>query len=157
MGIEPRSHCQQHRVLTTTPCALELYYSVFNWTFLGQDLCQKLFLCNPRQIPYPWCKTCELEALWIFVLLILLSSDVHSNPGPAKPISEFSNGFPSLCNLNLNTLSKYNFNRLSLLQAHNTIFKYDMISLYETSQNKDIQVPEGIPPGYLYHPLNLTH
>ena len=117
-------------------------------------MCQKLILCNLRQILYPWCKFSELEALWIFVLLILLSSDVHPNPGPPQQTSEFSNGFLSFCNWNLNTLSKDNFSRVSLLQAHNTIFKYDIISLCETSLNDDIQVPEGLLPGYLYHPLN---
>ena len=103
---------------------------VFN---LGLDLCQKLIMSNYRQFFYPLCKTHELTAFWIFALLILLSSDVHPNPGPPPQSSEFSNGFLSFCNWNLNTLSKDNFSRVSLLQAHNTIFKYDIISLCETS------------------------
>ena len=124
---------------------------VFN---LGLNLCQKLIMSNYRQLFYPLCKTHELTAFWIFALLILLSSDIHPNPGPPPQSSEFSNGFLSFCNWNLNTLSKDNFSRVSLLQAHNTIFKYDIISLCETSLNDDIQVPEGILPGYQYHPLN---
>ena len=121
---------------------------------LGLDLSQKAFLCNYKNILHPWCDSYELSALWLFVLLIMLSSDVHPNPGPRQGSSEFSNGFLSFCNWNLNTLSKDNFCRVSLLEAHNTIFKYDIISLCETSLNEETPVPEGILPGYHYHPLN---
>ena len=66
----------------------------------------------------------EFSTFWIFYLLLLLSSDVHPNPGPNYNTNrDFSNGF---CNWNLNTLSKDNFNRISLLEAHNTIFNYDI-------------------------------
>ena len=65
-----------------------------------------------------------------------------------------SSGFFSFCNWNLNTLSKDNFNRVSLLEAHNAIFKYDIISLCETSLNDDISVPDNALPGYKFHPLN---
>ena len=116
---------------------------------LGLDLLHTL-LCNYNT----WCHNYELSALWIFALLILLSSDVHPNPGPPQSPPELSNGYLSFCNWNLNTISKDNFSRVSLLQAHNTIFKYDIISLCETSLNDSTQVPEGILPGYLYHPLN---
>ena len=43
---------------------------------------------------------------------------------------------------------------MSLLEAHNTIFNYDIISLCETSLSDDTPVPENILPGYLYQPLN---
>ena len=99
------------------------------------------------------CLNYEIAALWIFSLILLLSCDVHPNPGP-NGNQEFSTGFLSFCNWNLNTLSKDNFCRVSLLEAHNATFNYDIISLCETSLNGDIQVPENILPGYLYHPLN---
>ena len=124
---------------------------IFN---LGVDMCQNLFFWNYEKILYPWCRSHEVKALWIFSLLILLSSDVHPNPGPRQVDSAFSNGFLSFCNWNLNTLSKDNFCRVSLLEAHNTIFKYDIISLCETSLNDETKVPEGILPGYHYHPFN---
>ena len=41
-----------------------------------------------------------------------------------------------------------------MLEAHNTIFKYDIISLCETSLNDDISVPENALPGYIYYPHN---
>ena len=84
----------------------------------------------------------------------MMSSDVHPNPGPSSVDQNFSSGFLSFCNWNLNTLSKDNFYRISLLEAHNTIYKYDIISLCETSLSADITVPENALPGYLYHPLN---
>ena len=83
-----------------------------------------------------------------------MSSDVHPNPGPSSVNPKFSSGFLSFCNWNLNTLSKDEFYRISLLEAHNTILKYDIISLCETSLNDDITVPENALPGYIYHPLN---
>ena len=103
---------------------------------------------------YPWCRNFELKALWIFSLLLLLSSDVHPNPGPLPTDQTFSSGFFSFCNWNLNTLSKENFHRITLLEAHNSIFKYDIISLCETSLNDDVTVPENALPGYIYYPLN---
>ena len=107
---------------------------------------------NHKKIFHPWFCNSELTTLWVVALLLKLSSDVHPNPGP--PPDNFSNGFLSFCNWNLNTLSKDDFYRISLLEAHNTIFKYDIISLCETSLNGDITVPENALPGYLYHPLN---
>ena len=96
----------------------------------------------------------ELTAFWIFSLLLMLSSDVHPNPGPHQTDQNFQSGFLSFCNWNLNTLCKDEFYRISLLEAHNTLFKYDIISLCETSLNDEITVPENALPGYLYHPLN---
>ena len=103
--------------------------------------------------PQSWSQY-QISAFWLFALLILLSYDIHPNPGPQHISSEFSNGFLSFCNWNLNTLSINNFSRVSLLEAHNSIFKYDIISLCETSLNEETTVPEGILPGYQYHPLN---
>ena len=37
----------------------------------------------------------------------------------------------------LNSLTKDNFIRLNLLEAHNSLFNYDIISLCETTKTKD--------------------
>ena len=95
-----------------------------------------------RSYPY------ELLALWYFTLHLILSSDIHPNPGPMHSSNNFSGGFLSFCNWNLNTLNKDDFYRISLLEAHNVNFNYDIISLCETSLNDIIQVPENILPGY---------
>ena len=113
-----------------------------------------MIIFKHRKIFDPVFSNFELTAFWIFLLLIKLSSDVHPNPGPHPVNQNFSSGFLSFCNWNLNTLSKDDFYRISLLEAHNTLYKYDIISLCETSLSDDITVPENSLPGYIYHPLN---
>ena len=85
---------------------------------------------------------------------IKLSSDVHPNPGPVGASSNFSGGFLSFCNWNLNTLSKEDFHRITLLEAHNSNHNYDIISLCETSLDDTMQVPEHALPGYKFHSCN---
>ena len=92
-------------------------------------------------------------AVWFILLHLILSVDVHSNPGPDHP-TKFSGGFLSFCNWNLNTLSKDDFSRIALLEAHNATHGYDIISLCETSLNDTIQVPENILPGYKFQSCN---
>ena len=84
-------------------------------------------------------------ALWYILLRIYLSKDIHKNPGP---YSEFSSSFFTFCNWNLNSLSKDDFYRIHLLEAHNTNFNYDIISLCETSLNETLTVKENSLPGY---------
>ena len=96
----------------------------------------------------------EKLALWYLLLHLIISSDIHPNPGPFHDINNFNGGFFSFCNWNLNTLSKDAFSRVSLLEAHNTNFNYDIISLCETSLNDTIQIPDNILPGYKYFTCN---
>ena len=79
-------------------------------------------IIHHKKLFCPWFDNFELSAFWIFSLVLILSSDVHPNPGPSSNDRNFSSGFLSFCNWNLNTLSKENFYRISLLEAHNTIF-----------------------------------
>ena len=67
---------------------------------------------------------------------------------------KYNSGFLSFGNWNLNTLSKDDFHRISLLEANNTLFNYDIISLCETSLNDSLKVPENILNGYIYHGCN---
>ena len=67
---------------------------------------------------------------------------------PVYQKGDLITAFFSFCNWNLNTLSKNDFQRVSLLEAHNSIFKYDIISLCETSLNEVTKVPENILRGY---------
>ena len=94
-------------------------------TFIGIRFISVLYTYSLQLWSFPF----EFSAFWIFNLLILLSYDIHKNPGPLDNDHDFSTGFFSFCNWNLNTLSKDNFNRISNLQAHNSIFKYDIISM----------------------------
>jgi len=115
------------------------------------------FLINPPFIFLLFSDLCslpnELTAFWLFNLLLLLSSDIHPNPGPLNG-NDFSSGFLSFCNWNLNSLAKDNFYRTTLLNAHNAVHKYDIISLCETSLNDETPIPENAIPGYIYHPWN---
>ena len=62
--------------------------------------------------------------LWYFQLVIYLSNDISKNPGPEP---HFQNNFLNFMSLNLNSLAKDNFHRVSLIEAHNSFFKYDLI------------------------------
>ena len=61
-------------------------------------------------------------------ILILLANDIEMNPGP-----QFQKNFFNFMNWNVNSLAKGNFERIPLIEAHNTIFDYDLISICETS------------------------
>ena len=58
--------------------------------------------------------------------------DVHLNPGP-----QFQNNFFNCMSWNVNSSAKYNFQRVRLIEARNSIFNYDLISICETSLNDE--------------------
>ena len=53
--------------------------------------------------------------IWLPLILILLSNDVHLNPGP-----HIQNNFFNFMSSNVNSLAKDNFQRVSLIEAHNS-------------------------------------
>ena len=72
-----------------------------------------------------WCHSFTNNVpLWVPTILILLSNDIHLNPGP-----HFENNFFNFMSWNLNSLAKDNFQRIRLIEAHNALFKYDLISI----------------------------
>ena len=109
-----------------------------------------IYIC--RIVFHDLCPYIKLVFLWFLQMLLLRSSDVETQPGPGPMCFNdpkgFSDSFFSICNWNINTLSKNDFQRISLLEAHNSIFKYDIISLCETSLNEDTKVPENVLKGY---------
>ena len=70
-------------------------------------------------------------------------------------------------NWNVNSLAKdnfqrvRNFKRVRLIEAHNAIFNYDLISIYETSLNDTVEIPETLLNDYTFvqanHPNNSRH
>ena len=66
--------------------------------------------------------------LFISVILLLLSGDIETNPGPDP---DYLNSF-SFCHRNLNGSAAHNFMKMSLLQAYNAINRFDIICLSET-------------------------
>ena len=76
-------------------------------------------------VPFP----VESLLLWYHFFVLMMSSDIHKNHGPmVDPNKKYNSGFLSYGNWNLNTLSKDDFHRISLLEANNTLFNYDIIS-----------------------------
>ena len=78
---------------------------------------------------------------WLSIILLILSNDIHQNPGP------FTNSYFTFMNWNCNSIAKDDFHRLNLIQADNSIFNYDIISLCETSLNDEVVLPD--PKDYL--------
>ena len=62
---------------------------------------------------------------------------------------------------NLNSLAKDNFQRVRLLEAHNSIFNYDLISICETSLNDLVELPLTLINDYTFvsanNPANTRH
>ena len=86
----------------------------------------------------------------------MLSNDVELNPGDNHHGNLFS-----FMNWNLNSLPKNNFERIQLIEAHNSIFNYDLISLFETSLNSSVEIPYSLLNEYSFvsatHPDDKSH
>ena len=82
--------------------------------------------------------------------LIILSNDVHVNPGP----NNVNNKTISFCNWNCNSITKDNFNRVDLLKVQSSIYNYDIISICKALLNNDIEIPNPLIGGYNFHSLN---
>ena len=88
---------------------------------------------------------------WVLVLILLISHDIETNPGPQG----FLNGNDlSFMNWNLNSLAKDNFSRIRMMETHNSLYNYDIISLCETSLTKDNSSDMLELQGYTYVPAN---
>ena len=59
------------------------------------------------------------------------------------------------------TLAKENFQRVRLIEAHTSIFNYDLISICETSLDDAVESPETLLNGYTFvsanNPANNRH
>ena len=55
---------------------------------------------------------------------------------------------------NVNSIAKDNFERVGLIEAHSSIFNYDLISLCETSLNDSVKLPETLLNNYAFVPVN---
>jgi len=83
-------------------------------------------------------------------MITMLCGDVETNPGP----DTFN-----FCCWNLNSITSYDFLRLSLLEAYNSIYKYDLISVVETHLDDSDDESRLQLDGYSFiksnHPLNV--
>ena len=60
----------------------------------------------------------------------------------------------SFCSWNLNSLAKYNFYRVKLLETHNSVFIYDIISVSETCLNDNVELPDTMLDNYTFVACN---
>ena len=86
----------------------------------------------------------EMLPSWLVFIRLIVANDVETNPG------DYSNSFFTFCNWNINSLAKDNFQRVQLLEAHNTLFDYDLISLCETSLNDTVPIPDPLLKNYTF-------
>ena len=90
-----------------------------------------------------------LYSQWVMTRLILLSGDVEPNPGPDTL---------KFCCWNLNSIAAHDFLRVSLIEAYNSIYNYDLIGIAETHLNDTIDQERLFLRGYQFikcnHPLN---
>ena len=59
----------------------------------------------------------KITPSWLSVILVLISNDIERNPGP-----EYHTNSLNFMSWNLNSLATNNFERVQLIEAHNTIF-----------------------------------
>ena len=97
-----------------------------------------------------WCHWYVRRVLrWLPIILIILSNDVHLNPGP-----HFQNNFFNFMLWKVNSLAKDNFQRVRLIEANNSIFNYDLVSICETSLNDSVELLHTLLNDYTFVPAN---
>ena len=89
---------------------------------------------------------------WLPFILLILSNDVHLNPGPPNDQHNFLN----LMTWNINSLVKDNFNRVNLIEANNSLHNYDLIAVNETCINDTVEIPEVLLENYTFINSNST-
>ena len=55
---------------------------------------------------------------------------------------------------NVNSLATDNFQSVRLIEAHNSLFNYDMVSICQTSLNDSVELPEPLLNDYTIIPAN---
>ena len=87
---------------------------------------------------------------WVVPRLILLSCDVEPNPGPETF---------KFCCWNLNSIIAHDFLRVALMEAYNSIIKYDLLGIVETHLDNSIDQERLALKGYdliaCKHPSNI--
>ena len=94
------------------------------------------------------CLTCHtLCVQWLTYRSTLLSGDVEMNPGP-------SHGCLSFCSWNLNSICAHDFLRVSLIEAYNTVYNYDLIGIVETHLDNTVDETKLAIDGYSFYKSN---
>ncbi len=84
----------------------------------------------------------------VFSRKLLLSGNIELNPGPET----------SFCCWNLNSITAYDFLRVSLLEAYNSLNNHDIMGIVETHLDDTVDDKRLALKGYEFimnnHPLN---
>ena len=104
-----------------------------------------------------WCHCCTQHCpQWLHIFLIIPSNDVPRNLEPP-----FHDCFFNSISWNVNSIAKDDFQRVRIIEAHNSIFKYDRISICETRLNDSIKLPDIVLYDYTFvhskNPTNTRH
>ena len=109
---------------------------------------QFLFLYTYLYIGFLTCNT--LHTQWLVFRTILLSGDVETNPGPETL---------DFCCWNLNSITVYDFLRVSLIEAYNSVYNNDLIGIMETHLDSTVDDGRLTLDGYTFfksnHPQNI--
>ena len=95
--------------------------------------------------------TCNiLHTQWLVFKTLLLSGDIEINPGPETL---------DFCTWNLNSITAYDFLRVSLMEAYNSVYNYDLIGIVETHLDSTVDEEKLALNGYTFtknnHPQNV--
>ena len=96
-----------------------------------------------------WCQ-CFTKSVshWLSIVLIILSNDIQLNS-----VTQFENNSFNFISWNLNSLTK-KFKRVRLIEAHNSPFNYDLISICETSLDHSSELKVTELKGYMFLPAS---
>ena len=87
---------------------------------------------------------------WLPSLILQLSGDVEKHPGPETL---------NLCTWNLNSIAAHDFLRVSLIEAYNSLYTYDLIGIVETHLDSSLDEDKLGFNGYTFiksnHPDNV--
>ena len=102
---------------------------------------------------YATCLICHtLHLQWTTYLTILRSGDIETNPGPEHSTFNF-------CSWNLNSIFAHDFTRVSLIEAYNAVYNYDLIGIVETHLDSTVDGSRLDLTGYSFfksnHPNNV--
>ena len=110
---------------------------------------------NPLGLLTPLIYTIARISVSFLSIFLLLCSDVELNPGPTKKHNSWFNF--SICYWNLNSLTAHNFEKVNLLEAYNTVNKFDIICLSESFLDSSILMENNNLKIYVYKMVRADH
>ncbi len=138
----------------------KVFHLTWNLTVLTLiQLCSNCSCAVIRKVVFLYCYGYVVCAFlymhytqWVIFKSILLSGDVEENPGPDSGIFKF-------CTWNLNSIAAHDFFRVSLLEAYNSVYNYDLMAITETHLDSKVDKSKLGIDGYTFlnnnHPLDI--